>query len=960
MMRTFLEELSESVYETYGEELSKLTLVFPNIRAGLFFRRHLSGLLSKPVWAPHILSIEEFVQQHSPLRMGDKLSMLVTLYEVYRRQMHQEESFDAFYPWGEMLLKDFDDLDKYLTDADVLFQVLFRQKEIDTAYDFLSEEQKQLITNFWKTFGDRHTKHQEAFLKIWRVLPEVYRQFTNQLRSQGLGYGGMIYRDTVNALDSGAHPGVEGPVLFVGFNALTLAEERIISWYLTHKNAQMKWDADAYYVDDKRQEAGYFLRRYRFTKGFARTFPTEFPNRITSDKKVEVIGVSLQMGQTRILGEKLAQWVEEEGFVPEKTVVVLPEEGLLFPVLHALPNAVQDVNITMGFPLRHTPLHNLLETLIHLQMHLYTDKEGHQRYHYREVTELLEHPYLRVFEPEFCRATIERIKTHNIVFLRGETLEGEHPIWRQVFKQAGEDLFLYVREFLLFLQSQWKDDATATRTEQESLYQYFTQLNRLEEVMAGKGIQTHSKTFLKLFRKVMRSVRLPFTGEPLKGLQVMGVLETRNLDFENVIILSMNEGSFPSAQVGNSFVPYNLRRAFDLPTYEQQDAIYAYMFYRLIQRAKRVVMLYNTEEGFMQKGEKSRFILQLEAESGLTIIEQVLANPVKVKEALPIAVAKSPAILEQLKAYHAETGQRSFTPSAINTYIDCPLKFYFRYLAGIKEPEEVQEEMSPQVFGNILHHSMEIMYRNLARQKGNNRVEEEDFPLLELEVKKAVDEAFQEHFKEPTGEWAGQVLIAWRVVQEYVWQILKWDRANAPFEMLGLELGKDKSEAIRKVIDVPVVGGSFPVLLTGIIDRVDRKEQVLRVIDYKTGTDNSHFDTVEALTDPENIKRNKAVMQTMCYALLVREKFKALDSQIQTGILTTKSIFEDKVDFRIRQKEEGKKSYAAVEDVSPMLDGFAAQLGQALSGLFDPVVPFRQTDNEDHCSKCPYTAICHR
>lgn len=965
-MKPFLAELSEQLYQHYKHNLQDVTLVFPNRRAGLFFRKYLSQHIEKPVWAPEILNIDEFVKRLSDLESTDQLTLLFLLFETYQKVGPAKESFDQFYYWGEMLLRDFNEIDKYLVKAGDLFTDLKNQKDIEQRFDYLTAAQIEVIRNFWKSFSDKPSKHQEDFLKVWHILEKVYNSFRERLGKEGLGYDGMIFRDVAEKALKGNLPHQGRQVIFAGFNALTKAEEVIIAAMIQHTKAEMYWDLDQYYFNHKHQEAGHFLRQYVHHQYLGKTFPKTVANNfLDTEKEIEIVGVPLAVGQAKLLGETLAQnFSLAEKTAPEKTAIVLPDEQMLFPVLHALPESFQEINITMGYPLRDTPLNGFLENVLDLQQGLQKSKAGTISFYYAHVLRLLKHPYCAQFNPQSAEILVKKIESTNKVRISLTDLE-EHVWYRTVFRQVetAEAIFDYLLDVLELINRNIGEgqEERSIVVEKEYIYHFYTQLKRLKEIVREQQIAFTMQTFLKLFRQVIYSLKLPFSGEPLNGLQVMGVLETRNLDFENVYILSMNEGKFPPGISQSSFIPFNLRRGYNLPTYEQQDAIYAYSFYRLLQRAKKVVLFYNTESGLQTGGEMSRFLYQLQYEAPVKIKEHILSNPIKVPFPVPITVPKDDRVLAALADYcvnESGASKSTLTPSAFNTYLDCRLKFYFRYVVRLYEPDRIQEEIDAPAFGNLLHQMMENFYKDILKRQKDNVITEKALEVADLED--ALTEAFKQHYhweKPEDVQFEGRNLIVKEIILKMGREIIANDKTYAPFHILGIE---DKDEAYKIKVPIQTTTGHQAVGIKGIIDRVDLKEGVVRVIDYKTGKDDKHFESIASLFDRNNPKRNKAAMQTLIYSLLYEENGTLTDHVVTPGLYNARELFNANFSIYLLLKEEATKKYRPVVDARGLLGELKSEMGRLLEEIFDPSVPFDQSQNLRTCAYCPYAGICHR
>ncbi len=966
-MKPFLGQLAEKLFDKYGYNFQEVTIVFPNRRAGLFFRNYLSAHLTKPLWAPQILNIDEFIKGTSEIQAADNLTLLFQLFHAYKAVNPVEESFDQFYHWGEMLLKDFDEIDKYLINAEDLFKNLKNQRALESQFDYLTKEQLEVIQQFWASFQGKNSRHQEGFIQVWDILAKVYATFKENLLRQNIGYDGMIFRMVAENIQT-VPPAENRKIVFAGFNALSRTEEIIIAATMEHANAEMYWDLDQYYYNSVDQEAGHFLRRYSKHKIFGKSFPKEIPDDFQSlPKTVEIIGVPLAVGQAKLLGQMLTNHMKiNAGEPPEKTAIVLPDEQMLFPVLHSLPADFQDINITMGYPLRDTPLFGFIEHLLNLQQNIIENKAGKITFYHKFVVSLLKHPFVFRYDPKKASYILDTINKNNKIHVDIDELN-TNLFYATIFQklESAEEVFDYLLEILSkinhFLTEENQEGGEVVM-EREFVFHFYTQLKRLKEVILQQQVAFTIPTFLKLFRQIIYSLKLPFSGEPLNGLQVMGVLETRNLDFDDVYMLSMNEGQFPPSSSQSSFIPYNLRKGYGLPTFEQQESIYAYNFYRLIQRARRVHLFYNTESSIQTGGEMSRFLNQLRFEAPFSIDEHILSNPIKVPFPISIVISKDDKVLDALSVYLEDiNGQaaKALTPSAFNTYLDCTLKFYFRYVVRMYESETVGEEIDAATFGNLLHHTMEAFYKLIIHNNGHSRVKPEDFDNQVL-IEEAVLRAFSKHFnweKKEDIQFDGRNIIVKEVILKMVREIVRNDKEYAPFEIIALE---DEKAGYKVAVPINTSKGVRKVAIRGIIDRVDLKNNVVRVIDYKTGKDNKGFESVAGLFDRENPKRNKAAMQTLIYSLLFAESAEHSGSIITPGLYNARELFGKDFDIRLRIKEEGSKGLMPVDDAQPFFAPLKEQMGSLLEEIYDPRLPFAQTQNLRICSYCPYVGICHR
>ncbi len=946
-MKPFLHTLAEKLCKEHPQ-LDTITLVFPNRRAALYFRKYLAQLLDKPTFAPKLITIEEFIASFSSLKVPDKLELVHRLYKSYYEILNDssQEPFDQFYFWGDMLVRDFDEVDKYMVNAELLFKDLSNQKELDSSFDFLTEEQIEFLKSFWGSFDEKSGKNKEKFLQVWKLLPEVHRLFKKQLLQDGLAYEGMLHREVAEKLVNGELKSGTLPIWFVGFNALTMAEEKIISWFVDHCKAAVHWDVDEYYLNNKTQEAGEFFRQYQNHAVLGKTFPADVPANFLNPKSVRVFGAAQPVGQAKLMSQLLQDELAK-GIKPEETLIVLPDEKLMLPVLHGIPAEVETLNVTMGYPLSNAPMFNLIELLVELQTHRKGDT-----YNHRQVLGILGHSYVVAASPAAANEKRKHILQGNMVFVMGSMLRSDHVLHKQIFCEVTErslptgqaGILDYLRQVIQLILSIESIDAL----DKEYALYFLKFLNRMEDVLGNE--YSSLKAFLRLFRQLVKAQKIPFTGEPLKGLQIMGVLETRNLDFKNVFILSLNEGALPSGSGKGSYIPYNIRKAYQLPTVEHQDSIYAYLFYRVLQRAENVFLFYNSETDVLGQGEMSRYLQQILFESGLKPERVVLHNPIQPLAIKPISISKAKNILDTLSSLNE--GNKYFkgiSPSALNSYIECRLQFYFKHVAKIKEPKEVEEDIDARVMGNFLHDTMELFYKRLREKKKNKSVEVSDFDRAENDIDQILEEVFIKQYHLEPGkkvEFEGQRLIVHEVVKRFALRILSFDKEYAPFTLEAIEHeGMLYRVKINQSPGYAVIGGK--------IDRVDSKDNYVRIIDYKTGKDKLEFDSIASLFVREK-NRNKAAFQTILYALLYKYSSISDSVKLVPGLINRLNVFDDKFQFGFKIGKE------YLTDVNPLLPEFELHLKALMEEIFNPEEKFDQTPVVETCRYCPYQNICYR
>ncbi len=951
-MHSFLKNTAASLLEYHGD-LSQITVVLPNRRAGLFFVQHLGNLVDKPSWLPTIKTVEDVFYELAGQRPADDLTLIFELYKTYENLHPNPESFDKFYFWGELILKDFNDADQFLVNVSKLYHYLSEIKELESDLSYLTTHQIELIKQFWSSFEKQDRSHQDKFLKFWQILRPLYDSFQASLEVSGLAYSGKIYRKVAENLASIPKP--DNHFVFVGFNAFTATEEKLIKHYISEFGATIHWDIDSYYLDDEKQEAGLFFRDYRKDKIFGPTFPGQVPAFIEEGRaKINTYAIPLKVNQANLVGSLLENCPDDEPW--ENTVVILPDEQLLFPVLHALPESIDKVNVTMGYPIKNAPIYAFLESILEMQRFTKTEN-GELIIYHKNVVNVLRSPYLQQVDNLFVKGMVENIQATNQLYTKASQLHKGGSFFQRIFQQvASHQLFDYVSGIMEELAELLIED----KLQRSYLYQCYKQLNRLRELFSKQGqIEIEREFFIRLFRQIFREVKLPFEGEPLQGIQLMGVLESRNLDFKRVIICNMNEDSFPPSNSLNSIIPFNIRRAFGLPVQEQNDAIYAYTFYRLLHRAEEVHMIYTTASDQGKAGEKSRYIQQMEVELGNPINHQVVYVPVDVQNPAIITIEKTAEILELLNRYELSgTGgsDKSLSPSALNMYLDCRLKFYFRYLAGIKEKEEVSEEVDAAVFGNIAHFSMENLYKGFQERKKRDTLLKEDFEGLKEWIYPAIEKGIRTFYHlEDHDELIlnGQLAIVRDVLQKYMLRLLELDEEVAPIQLISME------HRHHAGIRIQTSHGDKTIALAGFIDRVDKIGETIRLIDYKSGADEKCFPNPASLFDRTYKKRNKAALQTLFYGLLYQATFPANKNPLKPGLFNFKEIFKDDFSPYLQEKEPYKPGIL-VEDYKAYAEDFERELQTVLVELYNEEVPFSQTDNLDKCSYCPYKEMCAR
>ena len=959
-MESFLKLVAADLYKHTKGNLAHTAVVFPNKRAGLFFNEYLAQESDSPIWSPAYVSISELFRSLSPWEVGDPVKLVCELYKIFRRETQSTETLDDFYFWGEMLISDFDDADKNKVDTDKLFSNLQDLRNIMDDYTFIDDEQEEAIRQFFQNFSiERRTALKERFISLWNVLGNIYKGFRESLASQNIAYEGMMYRHVIEHLDVDKLPYEK--YVFVGFNVLNKVEHTLFTQLKDAGKAVFYWDYDEFYMKENRQavthEAGEFIRRN--LRDFPSPLSGELFKNLSKPKEVHYIASSTENAQARYL----PQWIRNNLTTPEKeTAVVLCNEALLQPVLHSLPAEVKHVNITMGFPLSQTPVYSFLIALLELHTHGFNFKSG--RYTFQSVVTLLKHPYTRQLTGQAELLEKELTRNNRFYPLPGEL--GKDEFLTRLFTPLSGNLNLCIRlsETLQQVASIYQANTSGTEDTdafnqlyRESLFKAYTTINRFRTLIEEDELTVQSETFRRLLVKVLSTTNIPFHGEPAIGMQVMGVLETRNLDFRHLVLLSVNEGQLPKSGGDSSFIPYNLRKAFGMTIIEHKIAVYAYYFYRLLQRAERITLIYNTSSDGLNRGEWSRFMLQFLIEWPHPITRQFLEAGQSPQGTSSITVEKTPDVMRQMQSLFdvRANPKAKFSPSALNYYLDCPLKFYYRYVAGLSAPDEVSAEIDSATFGSIFHYAAEHIYKDLTTHgKVINKEALETLLRNEVKLQDYVDTAFKKLFfnvpQNEKPEYNGVQLINSAVIARYLKQLLQNDLRYAPFTFIASEMEVDEP------IDIQTPKGVIKSRIGGIIDRMDSKDGTLRIVDYKTGGDADTPPHVESLFIPDK-KRSNYVFQTFLYAAIMCRKQPTM--KIAPALLYIHRAATETYSPVI-QMGESRKPKEAVEDFSKYEKEYRERLQGLLEEIFNPEKSFTQTEIIEKCTYCDFKALCKR
>ena len=967
-MKSFLTELAEQLYARYGGQLSRVTVLFPSQRARLFFVEALREVAGgTAIWSPQFTTVDELMCSLSQLRSADKLRLVSELYTIYKK--YHEEKFDSFYHWGQMLIADFDMVDKYMVDAERLFTNIADIKEIESDLSYLTDEQREYLSRFWGTVSSSSSlsEQKEYFMKIWRTLPTIYSEYKSHLRSLGIGYTGMIYRDAAEKIKASSTQLLE-PVHYVvaGFNALSNCEKTLFDYLKTAHNADFAWDYSDYYFDNTFQEAGRFMRQN--LERYPSTLNISHCDLRQSIERVTIASTATSVGQCSYLAQVLSQIAgrDEAGKIKpldRNTAIVLTDENLLMPLLYALPPELkcagesghEGVNVTMGYPLRSTFAYSFVERLLELQNqnHVRVKEDGSVTFYYADVEGLLTHPYLADSDAEQIAQIRKRIVDERIYNVPEQMLLSL-PFGTQIFThcQQPQQLLSYIDSVLLHLLD--GIEATAeNRLEIEYIIRIRTNLRQLANMVSSCSIELSMKLCASLVRRHLQAVRIPFEGEPLEGLQIMGILETRNIDFKNVIVLSMSDSNFPGTKItDNSYIPYSLRYAYNLPTQEHHQGVYGYYFYRLIERAERVWLLYCSTSDEKGTGEPSRYIRQLEYESGLPMEFVKVVNPVNVVRQGAVTVEKDFRAMAELERYL--TGVSTLSPTALSTYVQCPLRFFYRYVAHIKVEDTLEEGLDDKGFGNIFHTSAEFLYKKfIGRADIENCLQHIDDKTISDCVDQGIAEVCFKGNAVTQEQLQGELGIVRRIVIRYLKDnLIGYDIAHPNFVVKELE------RSFSYPFTFTSGDRDVTVTLEGRADRIDSLDNgMLRIIDYKTGGEHLTFAGFDNLFGGSASQRVSNTINTLTYAMIATRKYQ---QDVQPALYYLREMNNSNYSPLLIEGKGRGKPIGPIVAYSDVAERFESYVIGTLAEMFNPQVPFCQAEDDKACSYCDYSKICDR
>lgn len=1010
-MKEFLSRVARDLVERTNQQdgimLKDHTVVFPNKRACLFFNQYLTDYITPPFWAPHYTTISEIYLALSQLTVADKSLLVYYLYKAYVEVTKSEETFDQFYSWGEILLNDFEDIDNNMVDAKSLF-INITDIEKLTNFDFIDEEQEQVIRRLFNNFStDAITELHKRYLHMWNAMSDIYHTFRSSLQKKGLAYDGMMKRTIAEQLKEGKDDGTLREIIFsryshvsiVGFNVLNQTDKILFLFLRENCDVRFYWDYDdVYNKANSPFEAGMFINENIRRFGNSLVNCPEIYQGFREKKDIQFVAASTDNAQCQYVNEWLQKTLKADEPL-NKTAIVLCDEQLLMPTLRAIPStygANQQptlLNITMGYPMQSTPVASFVTSLLDLYFRGWMGvskktSEGKWRYIYAE--KVLQHPYMMMMNKQGALDLMTQFRHKNTTYPYVSDFKGE--FIEDVFAAPPTDHLgvlkhtanIVQRVAIQLSKSEVQLQQLSSELYSEAMYAAWTMINNYCDLMENHGLEfTSFDTLIHLIRQAISSKSIAFHGEPAIGIQLMGILETRNLDFDNVIMLSVNEGMLPKNTSHTSFILHFLRKANDMTTAERQLGLYAYYFYRLLQRAKHITLVYNESTDGLHRGEMSRFMMQLKYEkerilsADSTLQEFAITNPTapdtttseSSEKRFEISVDKScnkvRKALEEIK---------SFSPSALNTYLDCPLRFYLQYICGYREEEAINEDVADNVFGSIFHNAMEWFYKDkigveLDRSFFLHYINDTDGTLTitkqgHQHIRRCVDKGFackmfnineqlvaNDQF---TLDLNGTQLLNHEVIARYMEKQLKNDYQLAPLTILSIE------EKYYHDIHFESNERQCSQTIGGIIDREDivtlNGARHYRIVDYKTSVSEKTAKTIDDLFIPSK-KRSGYIFQTFCYSevrmAIALDKGESLPAIMPTLLYIKRQMNPEKPGIHLDKEHITDYQQQCHEE-------FHKRLSALLAEIYDADTPFTQTADTEVCERCPFSQLCNR
>lgn len=916
---TFLTKIAQKLLATHAADFANTIVILPNKRAKIFLIEALKNEVENNILSPEIISIEDFIQNLSGIRSIDAIELLFEFYEVYliNTEKKRQQSFELFANWAKTLLQDFNEIDRYLLDPKHVLSYLNDIEDIKK----------------WGIEVENKTPLLEKYIDFWKLLPNYYETLYAHLVNKGYGYQGLIYREAVNNLHHFTNTVANKKFVFAGFNALNAAEEKIIQHLLSNDAATIYWDIDETFLNDTYHDAGLFVRRFKDNWSYYKSNPFEWIAADFSESKViKVIGTPKTVGQAKIAGSIIETLKKEN---PEATLnnvaVVLGDENLLIPLLYALPATVGALNITMGYSSKNNPAQIIIAKLFKMHNNALARNAKNYVFYYKDVLDILTHPLI---EPYVNAGELVRIiNENNYTFIPHKKVldlnQNPSDLFVLLFEKwenGATAVLESISRLLLLIKNNLSTDNDEEKIAKTFVFTIFKVINKLINYYSKHQHIDKIDTLYAIYKQVIDLAEVAFEGEPLNGLQIMGVLESRVLDFETVVITSMNEGKFPAGKSQNSFIPYDVKRELGLPTFKEKDAIYTYHFYHLLQRAKTIYLLYNTESEGLDGGEKSRFITQLEVEKQANHnLSHEIYNAVLPETAhQPMVIPKSEKVLIRLK----EIADIGFSPSALTSYIRNPIQFYFQKILRISEVEEVEENIALNTLGTIIHESLKILYTPFVGKFISEKDIKNCFVLLDA----TVATQFKLVYKE--GEIKkGRNLLAFEVAKRNVSNFLH-------VELESIANGDAiKIIAIEETFQRQLIHESlpFPILIKGNVDRIEERNGTIRIIDYKTGKVEKSSVTLKTWKELTCDIKNDKIIQVLAYAYMYKKDFE--NKTMEAGIISFKNLKAGFLPFNFKT-EKGVNTAITVE----ILENFLAQIVILLAEIVNIDVPFKEKE----------------
>ena len=913
----FLDKLALVLLVKYSEKLSNTVVVLPNKRAKIFLIEALKNQVETNILSPNIVSIEELIQDIACIRAIDSIELLFEFYEVYLSitEKSNQQSFELFANWAKTLLQDFNEIDRYLLEPNHILSYL---KDI-------------VDIKKWGIEVENKTQLLEKYIDFWKLLPNYYQSLYNHLLNKGIGYQGLIYREAVNNLNHFSDNLKEKQFVFAGFNALNASEERIIQHLMASDQASIYWDIDQAFLNDPFHDAGLFVRRFKESWKHYKSNPFEWIlNDFSQPKNIQIIGTPKTIGQAKIAGSIIENIINANPDVPlDKVAIVLGEENILVPLLYSLPSSVGALNITMGYSSKNNPAQILIAKLFKMHTNTLSRNAKNYVFYYKDVLDILTHSLVEPYAK--TNVLVNTINQNNYTFITHHKLMELNPnpsdlflLLFQKWEKGSVAVLETISSLLQTIKANLSNENGEEKIAKAFVYSIFKVINKLINYYSSHEHIDKIETLYAIYKQVIDLAEVSFEGEPLNGMQIMGVLESRVLDFETVIITSMNEGKLPAGKSQNSFIPYDVKRELGLPTFKEKDAIYTYHFYHLLQRAKNIYLLYNTESEGLDAGEKSRFITQLEVEKqpNHTLTHEIYNAVLPETAYQPIVVPKSEAVMVRLK----EIAQKGFSPSALTSYIRNPIQFYFQKILRISEVEEVEENIALNTLGTIIHETLKVLYTPFIGKFLSEAAILSCFKLLDDEVLRQFKLVYKE------GEIKkGRNLLAFEVAKRNISNFLKVElesiKNGDAIKILALE------QRFERILEHPSL--PFPVKIGGSVDRIEERDGKIRIIDYKTGKVEKGSITLKSWKDLTKDIKNDKIIQILAYAYMYENEAKG--KPVEVGIISFKNLKSGFLPFNFK---EGKEENTVIDDNT--LNNYLEQIVLLLNEILDMNIPFEE------------------